>query len=1413
MFGHSLLLKFLVFFKNKVLVFFCLVLILNGNQLYCLRYTHLTQKSSVFSFSSNGLVTDIAAYLVNGRRTNFSSGKNIIPFVEPAVDFNAVKIAVQKHGDIPKSLPQVQSFCDGYFGGNAADLRRVFDQTGFSTGFFGIFSKLHQMKYYPKYGKSPRFQKRSLSCIANVEQLSGDNAVIRSCSDVIPENLNRTDNLPEKLKHLKKYADFYRLGKLKIPAFVFDLQRDLFGKMIVDLTSSTDDHSSYIGYVENVLSMSDNTPGSYFESDLQNYLNGIEHNLGKAKKDRYGASRRFCVMPEVYGVPFCVTYKMGLLQSASARNFRTYDKDITDLLRVIQGVPSVTCEKEETTFDGSLFLSKKDFHILNAQRIVNGKSAWLDPLQAINFAINSQEPLRVLDGRLRAIFYNENNSLNYMQEQGFAVVTRNSSFIDSADVCRSYVKRYTEELPFMVSGIQFLLGDKSEQQLIKSPNSYIFKIAPDFYEATVESVDFKAQYTGIITTILNIQSLEIYGKHFTKLILANKTDFEEFDIGAKDKLVLYSYSGAEPRIFTVLKSENSKKLLFPSQCPKCASPLKYDVVEGKQVACCAAHMECVDDSIKDIGHFFSKYGLYVASLSDRVIDELIKTSTVSSITDVLNLSVADWQSVESVSQDEFSKIINQIKTAKNTTLARFLYALDIPMVSYVAAEKLARFAGSIDRLKTLSLSDLIQSGDTTKEVARNVSRFFSDEKKYGKSDKLLKLISIAQVSQEIVAMCYKKDHEQSDYLTIIDKIRKCDEGNDTVSDYEYDLLLETAHNIETLNPKWTLPIATHRNRDLVQWQDSLKLRKTYSRSELLEFCEDHPEGLVVEPKVNGLSCALKYDRGVLNAAFTSAAHIEGSGFNIRDFINDVRHIPKQLKLPFSGTVRGELFLSKSAISRINDARINSGLQPYVDALSAMGPLTKSKKRKLQHDELYNEIEFFSYHLVCDTQEDKTGFFELATRLDASNFMHKLGFQYHIKTPKVFYSANEAEHYASNEEARRYDFPFDIDGMVVKSLDWFAEDEQKNLKYTPDMIGYKFQLQRLKTTLKSVQFSTNQGGVVLASAELDPVKASNGRLISRVSIRNINILSNVREGDTVFVDYAGGVSPILKSIDAAKKVTASKAPLIEIPKICPVCKAKLQKKSDSMQCINPVCFGSAASKSLQNFASAIGIAKEKSIEKLIDRGIVKKYSDFYRLLPEDLNEGVSITALDSVKILASIENSKKTTFGRLLKALKIPGLGSESIEIIVREVKTFKSLLELTKQDVQNNKYSRKILEKVLLYVDNNRDELQYLLQSGVASQVKQNTNKLAANTPMDVDGIYSLYNAQELELAGSVNGVLEKIKRMNSERHEFLTLLAKAANKNSKSLRLEKLLRAAENRDSRLLSEPIRKFLIAQKKL
>lgn len=1413
MFIFQFLVNFCIFFKNKFAVVFCLLLILSSNHLYCSTiYTQLAQKSSAIAYSSFGLVGDISACLMNSRRTNFVSGKNIVPFVEPAVDFNAVKTAVEKRGDIPKSASQVKSFCDSYFGGNIEDLRDAFVYTGFSAGFFGAFCKLHQMQYYPKFGKFGRFEKRSFFT-AETNRQSDSVAYIRSCGDIIPEKLNNIDNLNEVLNSLKRHADCYRLGKLKIPAFVFYLQRDIIGKMISDLTS-TDEPSTYGDAVVTVLSISDNTPNSYFESDLQYFLNKIDDALGTVKKTRYGNNRRFSIAPEVYGVPFCVTYKMGFLQSAYTRNFSKYDTDITDLLRVTQGVPSVTLEKEETVFNGSLFLLKKDFHILNAQRIATGKSAWLDPLQAINFAINSQEPLRVLDGRLRAIFYNAdvNNTFSYMQERGFSVVPKNISSIDSMDVLKGYMKKYSEELPFMVSGIRLDLSDQSDRQLLRSSNSFIFKISPEFYEATVESVEFRTQHTGIISAIVNIQSLTISGKHFTKLVLPSKTDFEEFAIGVKDKLVLYSYAGADPRIFTVLKSEKSKKLSFPSLCPKCESPLKIDVLEGKHVACCAAHMKCVDDSKKNIGHFFSKYGLYVASLSERVIDELIKTSTVSSIADVLNLSIADWQSLESVSQDEFSKIINQIGTAKNTTLARFLYALDIPMVSYVGAEKLARSAGSIDRLKVMSLSELIHAGEVTKEVARNVSRFFSDATNYGKLDKLLKLISIEQVSKEIVAMCYKKTYEQSDYVAMIDKIKKCDAGNDTLSDYEYDLLLETVHNIETANPQWILPIATNRSRDLVQWQDSLKLRKTYSRSELLKFCEDHPEGLVVEPKVNGLSCSLQYNRGILQAAFTSAARIEGSGFNIRDFINDVRHIPKQLKLPFSGVVRGELFLSKAGIGRVNDARINAGLQPYVDALSAMGPLTKSRNRKLQDNELYDEIEFFGYHLVCDAQQDKTGYFELATRLDVSNFIRKLGFKYQVDISKVFYSAIEAENYASNQEARRYDFPFDIDGMVVKSLDFFADNEQKNLKYTPDMIGYKFQLQRLKTTLKSVHFSTNQGGVVLATAELEPVKASNGRLISRVSVRDVlRILPKVREGDTVYVDYAGGVSPILQSIESAKKVNLSNASLVELPKLCPVCKAKLHQKANSLQCENPVCFGSSSSKSLQNFARAIGIGKEKNIQKLVDGGIVKKYSDFYRLLPEDLNENVSISTTDSINILSAIENSKRITFGRLLKALKIPGLGSQSIESIVREVKTLKGLLELTKEDVQNNKNCRKTLAIALEYVDSNRSQLQFLLQSGVANQLTQGTNKRVANAPADVDGIYTLYNAQELELAGSVNGVLEKIKRMNSERNEFLQLLAKTANKNSKLYRLEKLLRAAESRDRKLLSEPLSRFLIVQK--
>lgn len=1349
-----------------------------------------------------------------------------VPFVDEPVDFNLVKSTLQKNANISQWPIPVQNLCEEYFGGDAEELKQTFFQTRFSPGYFGVMCRLSQSQCLLLNGKE-RLKKcpppqayygSKVSSLVSSVSSPDNNNVTNSLSQ--KNVLSTTFNDPEWIiSDLRKDAELYQKGTPKIPDFLFDLKKRVAIQILSDFLSimgedEENDKERLNKIFHELVKLRKIDQSTYFEEDIHQFFESVQSCLGKA-------NRRFLFSPDISGLQFQMTYKRGLIHSASTRGSQEGETDLTELLRVLPGVPGEISEKKDITFSGRLFLTKKAFRILNFQREAHGQTPWLDPLSAINFALASKEPLKLLDLKLNAYFDGTldgdkilDDARSNVEKQGLPVMPRTYVMAGSSEVI-NHAQKSLSQLSFVSSGVRISLKSPSGRSLIGNlrRSTYTYKISPSFFETTIESVHFKVQHTGIVSAVLNVSPVNINGKNVAKFILPNETDFKNLGVAVKDKLIIWALPGLEPQIFTSFKGSSEKLATFPTKCPKCSSPLQWDTVEEKKVACCAAHLVCVDDNVRDISHFVSRRGLNVPSLSDNLIKELVEKSIVSTTTDLFQLSPNDWQLIDFVSFDDFNKILSEIKMAKNTTLARFIFAINIPSVSPLMAEELAHLAGSMEKLRKMTTSDLLESKHIDRGVARNVVKFLSGEKNYNKIEQLLKLVNISEVRKEVMKLCYKESYTQEEYSRIVKKIKECDETPHILTDFEYDTLVETAQQIETVNPEWQqlVVLPKRRERQFVSWKDPLTLKKTYSSDEVAIFLEQHPNGVIVEPKINGVACSLQYEDGKLVAAFTKVQHKEGKGFNITGFIKDTR-IPKQLKMPFTGTIRGELFFSKESMSRINADRIKASFKPYIDSVGIIGPLSKSVRRQDKDECVYDEMQFFGYHLSDSKNIDELHSIE--TRLDLHAFLAKLGFTSDISRPKVFHKSSAASDYIINNEARRYDCPADIDGLLVKDLHFDPHQTiPTNEKYTPGILGYKFRLESLKTVLKTVHFSTGKDGVLTAVAEVDPVRASNGRNISRVFLRDINPLSEAREGDAISINYAGGASPTLQSIDSEQR--KENASLIAMPKNCPACKKKLhQKEGGKLRCVNTMCMGSSPSSMLLSFSKNMGIGKGKSTQKLIDAGLIMRPSDYYRLLPEDLNESTTISSSEAVEVFSAIEDSKKVPLAQLIRSLNVPKIGLHRINTIVKHVPTLKGLLELTKENMQGSTYERWVLRQMVRYVQNNRDELTYLLKMGVTKpEGKSSKKKSESVTSIDLDQLYQTYHMREETITNTVRSILESLEKISEENKSLLQLLADMKHGGARRAYLEKLMYAAKKRNQKFLYLPLKKFLMRQDRI
>ena len=516
-----------------------------------------------------------------------------------------------------------------------------------------------------------------------------------------------------------------------------------------------------------------------------------------------------------------------------------------------------------------------------------------------------------------------------------------------------------------------------------------------------------------------------------------------------------------------------------------------------------------------------------------------------------------------------------------------------------------------------------------------------------------------------------------------------------ISDGEYDALLNRLKILEASHPDLVTPDSPTRRvggkpsiafSPVAHRIPMLSLDNTYSEEEFLEWdkrvrngLKGEPYELVVEPKIDGLSCSIEYEGGVFARASTRGDGETGEDVSLN--VRTIRAVPLKLNLetpPAFFEARGEVYIDKNDFEIIRAEQLNESTEPFANPRNAAAGSLRQKdpavtaKRKLK---------FFahSYGYLEGMAEPKTHWEYL-------EYCRKAGFPVPRISEKPCKDAGEVLEFYKEYASKRFTLPYEIDGLVVKVN---ARSSQKLLGFTSKSprwaIAFKYPAQQATTLVKNVWFSVGRTGVITPVAELEPVKCG-GVTISSSTLHNFDEIKRLglKAGDRVVIERAGEVIPKVVKVVTGSRSGREKE--IHPPKHCPSCGSEVFKDEEEVafRCVNPSC-PSQIQRSLLHFASrdAMNIdgLGEASVEQLTDKKLVVKFSDIYRLKKEDL------LALDLFKdkkagnLLAQIEASKKQPLSRLVYALGIPHIGEKSARVLAERFKTMKALMNVMPEEL------------------------------------------------------------------------------------------------------------------------------------
>ena len=448
------------------------------------------------------------------------------------------------------------------------------------------------------------------------------------------------------------------------------------------------------------------------------------------------------------------------------------------------------------------------------------------------------------------------------------------------------------------------------------------------------------------------------------------------------------------------------------------------------------------------------------------------------------------------------------------------------------------------------------------------------------------------------------------------------------------------------------------------------LRKWYDRIQK-EYPNELNMELVVELKIDGLSCALSYENGELKIGATRGNGIIGE--NITENIKAIKGIPQKLSKPINVEVRGEVYMPVSSFERLNSENVEKGLKEFANPRNAAAGSLRQLDSKVTAS---RDLHFFAYTIIS---EDKTLF---STHFEGLELLKELGFETNPNC-KLVKGVNPIIEQCEYWATERFNLDYATDGMVVKVNDLFKQNELGFTSRAPKWAtAFKFPPEEVWTKLEGIELSVGKTGAVTPVALLTPVQLA-GTVVKRASLHNFDEIQrlNLNIGNEVLIKKAAEIIP-----KVIRKREDEDLGVYQTPIECPCCNTPLVKMEGEVALYCPNALGCPAQIKgrIEYWASkeALDIdgVGESIVEKLLEKGLISDFADLYKLTQDDFMTLDLIKEKSSENLYNAIQASKKPSMTKFLTALSIKLIGKETADLIANEYPTLESIKNATVED-------------------------------------------------------------------------------------------------------------------------------------
>lgn len=466
--------------------------------------------------------------------------------------------------------------------------------------------------------------------------------------------------------------------------------------------------------------------------------------------ERLGVAQvEYCCELKFDGLAVSLLYEEGLLVRAATRGDGTAGENITENVRTISAIPLRLYGEnipERLEVRGEVFMRHAGFERLNQQARASGSKVFANPRNAAAGSLRQLDPQIT---KTRPLFFSgygigihqgallpDTHKGRLDKLRGFGIpVDGHLECCQSLPAVQSFYQKIhvkRDQLGFDIDGIVIKVNQLAQQQQLgfvaRAPRwATAFKFPAQEQSTRLNGVEFQVGRTGAITPVAKLEPVQVAGVTVSNASLHNIDEIARLGVQIGDYVVVRRAGDVIPKIVSVLlekRPQDTHSIVVPRHCPVCGSDIER--IPGEAVSRCTGGLICRAQRKEALKHFVSRRGLDVEGLGDKLIVQLVDKEYVRTPADLFHLTVEILSGLERMGAKSAANLIKALDKARDTTLARFLYALGIREVGEATAQSLALHFANLPAIMSATQEELLAVPDIGPIVAAHVHAFMNE---------------------------------------------------------------------------------------------------------------------------------------------------------------------------------------------------------------------------------------------------------------------------------------------------------------------------------------------------------------------------------------------------------------------------------------------------------------------------------------------------------------------------------------------------------------------------------------------------------------------------------------------------------------------------------------------------------------